>query len=160
MACTLLGERPLYRPHGTLVEFYIFFLLECVEAVPTSASVVCTDLVGSSFSLICCCWLRVWGLYPLPWVSSLPTTRDSLSTAILMRGARTPFRERHLYRPQGTLIQFHNLVAALVRGPCIPFRGCRRIADPAGRLFRRCLNAWGLYPVTPASSIPISRDAR
>ena len=56
-----------------------------------------------------------------------------------MRGACTPFRERHLYRPQETLIQFHNLVAALVRGPCISSRGCRRITDPAGALFQTLL---------------------
>ena len=103
----------------------LLLLVECVGSVPPSAGVVCTDLVGRSFSFTCCCCLSVWGLYPLPRVSSVPTTRDALSPAALMRGACTPFRDRRLYRPQGAIIQFRNLVAALVRGPCIPFRGCR-----------------------------------
>ena len=91
-------ERHLYRPSEMLIQFHMLLLLECVGSVPPSAGVVCNDLVGSSFSFTCCrCCLSVWGLYPLLWVSSVPTTRDALSTAALMREACTPFRERRLY---------------------------------------------------------------
>ena len=157
--CTLFRGCRLYRPRWTLVQFHMLLLLECVGSVPPSAGVVCTDLVRRSFSFTCCRCLRVWSLYPLPRVSSVPTTRDALAPAALMRGARTPFRERRLHRLQGTLIHFHNLVAALVRGPCISLRGCRRITDPAEQFLRRCFIEWGLYPVPPASSIPTTRDA-
>ena len=80
-------ERHLYRPGEMLIQFHMLLLLECVGSVPPSAGVVCNDLVGSSFSFTCCCWLSVWGLYPLPRVSSVPTTRDAFSTAASMRGA-------------------------------------------------------------------------
>ena len=113
-------------------------LCECGWPVPPSASVVCIDLVGRLFSswnlqerervgpvpspvchrlyrsagrssrcILSCC-LRVWSLYPLPRMSSVPTPRDALPAAVRARGACTPFRECRLYRPRGTLGPVHH----------------------------------------------------
>ena len=159
-------------------------LLECVGPVPPSAGVVCTDTAGN----FCSGCLSVWGMYPIPRASSVPTPRDAHSVRFLslleMLGACTPFRECRLYRPCGTLSQpllecagpvppsagvvctdpagrsvscLHS-GAARVRGACIPFRG-RRMYRPRGTLFSRCWSAWGLYPLPRASSVPTPRDA-
>ena len=43
-------------------------------------------------------------------------------------------------------------------GPVPPSAGVV-CTDPGGRSFRRCLSAWGLYPLPRASSVPTTRDA-
>ena len=151
-AGTPFRERRLYRPRGTLIQVHNFALLKCVRPVPPYAGVVCTDLVGSSFSFKCCCCLFVWGRYPLPLVSSVPTTRDALATAVFMRGGCTLFRERRLYRHRGTLIQFHKFSLLKWVGPVPPFAGVVS-TEPAKRLFNLYLSARGLYPLTRASSV-------
>ena len=60
----------LYRPRGTLFRP----LLDCVGPVPPSASVVCTDLAGRSFSFTSCRCLSARGLYPLLRVSTVLTS--------------------------------------------------------------------------------------
>ena len=74
-------ERHLYRPGEMLIQFHMLLLLECVVSVPPSAGVVCTDLVGRSFSFTCCCCLSVWGLYTRPRTSSVPTSLEDLSVS-------------------------------------------------------------------------------
>ena len=161
----------------------------------------------------CCCCLSVWGLYPLPRVSSVPTTRDALSPAAFLRvactpfpsvfftdpkgrfftvlsllwcvgrayplaavvvfrtprsgfsdgarvsGACAPFRERRLYRPHGTLVEFHILFLLACVG-AVPSSASVVCTAPAGRsISSQILAAWGLYPLLGSSSVPTPRNA-
>ena len=58
----------------------------------------------------------------------------------------TPFRGCRLYRPRGTLIQFHILLMLEYVGPVLSFAGVVS-TDPAEILFSRYLSARGPYPL-------------
>lgn len=144
--------------HGTLIQCHNRSLLECVGPVSPSTGVVCTDTAKRAFSRC----LRAIGMYPLPPVLSVPTPRDahpvSQPSAAWVRGACIPFRARRVYRPAGRSFSVHNL-SPLEYMAIVPHSAGVVCADAAGRSFRRCWSAWGLYPLPRASSAPIPRDA-
>ena len=121
-ACTpFLGCR-LYRPRGTRIQSHSLPLLEREGPVSPFARGACTDPAGRSpsvRSLFRCLSARglypfrgcrlyrpcrtllrlllsVWGLYPFPRTSSVPTSRDALSVSqpavAYVRRACTPFQ--------------------------------------------------------------------
>ena len=143
----------MYRPRGTLSQlFESCLLLKYVGLVPPSPGVAlparaerfsaavgvrgpCTPfrecrLYRHRGKLLSRC-LSVWGLYPLPRESSVPTPRDAHS------------------------VRFLSLLE--VRGACTPPAGVV-CTDPAGRFFSRCLSVRGLHPLPRVSSVPTLRE--
>ena len=60
------------------------------------------------------------GRVPLPRALSVPTPRDALPAAVSVRGACTSFRECRLYRPRGTLVSVRSLRSRECVGPVPP----------------------------------------
>lgn len=130
----------MYRNRGLSPSIHNLSPLECVEPVPPSAGVACTDPAGRSFGR----FLTAWGLCSIPRASSVPTPRDAHSfsqpAGAWVRGACTPFRVRCLYRPAGRSPSVRSQLLLECEGPVHASRGVV-CTDSWGRSFSRCLSA-------------------